>query len=266
MARFEDFTKHEKHVLREAMAWAQSEFYDPGHTPEDRETLQALIMEAKAAEFTVGEAPATYRHIDPATVAMPDVVRPNDGFLPSMTELAGERMRAPERPADAPENAPDMEDGNTDKTATEPPGAPERTETMAPWWMHSSGGRSTVEKPTRKVAGERPAAPRTYKGFLYIKCAKCGHIHAFCAKVPVSVYRCGECGGRTPLDNMVPLRITCECGARHNYLTNVVTDQMDVTCFTCGAPVAVEWNEKLRQYTTIGAYAERPHKKKGGRK
>ncbi len=228
MARFEDFTKHEKHVLREAMAWAQSEFYDPGHTPEDREALQALIMEAKAAELAVREAP--------------------------------------ERPADAPENVSDTEDAGKDKTATEPPRAPERAETMAPWWMHSSGGRAAVEKPTRKVTGERPATPRTFKGFLYIKCSKCGHIHAFCAKTPMSVYRCGECGGRTPLDSMAPLRITCECGAKYNYLTNVVMDQMDVTCFTCGAPVAVEWNERLQKYTTIGAYAGRPHKKKGGGK
>lgn len=228
MARFEDFTKHEKHVLREAMAWAQSEFYDPGHTPEDRETLQVLIMEAKAAEFTAGEAQ--------------------------------------ERPTVAPENIRDTEDGGTVKAATEPPRAPERTETMAPWWMHSDGGRAAAEKPTRKFTIERPAAPRTYKGFLYIRCGKCGHIHAFCAKVPMSVYRCGECGGRTPLENMVPLRITCECGARYNYLTNIATDQMDVTCFTCEAPVAVEWNEKLQKYTTIGADAGRPHKKKGGRK
>ena len=228
MARFEDFTKREIHILREAMAWSQSEFYDPGHTPEDRATLQALIMEAKAAEIAAKEAQ--------------------------------------ERPADAPENAPDMEDVGMGRATTEPPRAPERTETVGPWWMHSGGGRSTAEKPTRKVTGERPTAPRTYKGFLYIKCAKCGHIHAFCAKVPMDVYRCGECGGRTPLDNMVPLRITCECGARHNYLTNVVMDQMDVTCFTCGSPVAVEWNEKLQKYTTIGAYAGRPHKKNGGGK
>lgn len=266
MARFEDFTKHEKHVLREAMAWAQSEFYDPGHTPEDRETLQALIMEAKAAELAAGEAPLKYRHIDPATAAMPDVVRPNDGFLPSMTELAGERMRATERPTDAPENACGTEDGNTEKAATEPSREPERAETMVPWRMHSSGGRAAAEKPTRKVTREQPAAPRTYKGFLYIKCSHCGHIHAFCAKMSMSTYRCRECGNRTPLDDMAPLRIVCECGARHNYFTNVTEKQMDVTCFSCGAPVAVEWNEKLHQYTTIGTYAGRLRKKKGGGK
>lgn len=228
MARFEDFTQCERHVLLEAMAWSQSEFYDPGHTSEDRETLQALITEAKAAEIAA--------------------------------------HRAAEPPADAPGDVPGKDVGSIEAHATEATRAPERApveaERPAPWYLPESQGRPTIKKPTRKVL-ERPAE---YKGFLLIKCSQCGNIHAFCAKVPMSVYRCRECGGRTPLTDMTHLQVVCECGARHGYMTNVTEKQMDVTCFSCGAPVAVEWNEKLGKYTTIGANTGRPHKKKGGGK
>lgn len=223
MARFEDFTPKERHVLREAMAWSQSEFYDTGHTAEDRATLQALMMEAKAAELAATEGQ--------------------------------------ERPQDAPDDDADQDTGNTAETPTEEPREAERAqERPAP----SEQGQAAGEKPTRKVE-ERPQIwPTQYKGFLLIKCEQCGDIHAFCAKVPISTYRCQECGGRTPLETMARLTVACECGARHNYLTNIVTRQMDVTCFTCGAPVAVEWNDKLQRYTTIGAYTGR-RRKGGGR-
>lgn len=223
MARFEDFTQHEKHVLREAMAWSQSEFYDPGHTQEDRATLQALIMEAKAAELAAQEVA--------------------------------------ERPTNAPEDVADKDVGNTSTEATERPTEPERaTEQPTP----SVREHAAIKKPTRKVAQQQMNGPAEYKGFLLIRCDQCGDTHAFCAKLPISTYRCRECGGRTPLVSMSRLMVTCECGAKHNYLTNIVTQQMDVTCFTCGAPVAVEWNEKLQRYTTIGAYAGR-RRKKGGK-
>lgn len=226
MARFEDFTQHERHVLREAMAWSQSEFYDPGHTSEERETLRALMTEAKAAEIAAA--------------------------------------KAKEQPAEVPGNVPDKDVGSIETRATETTRAQERApvgaERPAPWYLPGSQGRPAIKKPTRKVA-ERPAE---YKGFLIIKCGQCGNIHAFCAKVPMSVYRCRECGGRTPLTGMSPLRVTCECGARHGYITNITEKQMDVTCFSCGAPVAVEWNEKLQRYTTIGAYDGR-RRKKGGK-
>ena len=42
MSRFEDFEKLERRVIREALTGAQSEFYDPGHTQEDRDTLDEL--------------------------------------------------------------------------------------------------------------------------------------------------------------------------------------------------------------------------------
>lgn len=59
MSRFEDFEKLERRVIREALTGAQSEFYDPGHTQEDRDTLEALIreIEGDGLPFTFGEEP-----------------------------------------------------------------------------------------------------------------------------------------------------------------------------------------------------------------
>lgn len=230
MARFEDFTRYERHVLREAMAWSQSEFYDPGHTQEDRDTLQALIQEARAADFRPYSFGAS---VDDTPVAPRDT---------------------PVAPRDTPVADPDDETGKdvaqTQKPATEPLIEPERREGMTPLRMRSGGEREAAEKPTRK-----------YTGFLYIRCGVCGHIRAFCVKTPLAVYHCAECGGWTSLTNMSRLKIRCECGAEHRYFTNVVTNQMDVACFSCGAPVAVEWNGKRLRYDTIGAYPERRKKK-----
>lgn len=60
MARFDDFKQQERRVIREAMIGAQSEFYDPGHTKEERDTLEALIREIEDRDlpFTFGEEPA----------------------------------------------------------------------------------------------------------------------------------------------------------------------------------------------------------------
>lgn len=108
MARFDDFEQLERRVIREALTGAQSEFYDPGHTKEDRDTLEALIREVedKDLPFTFGEEPKGYRYIDPATVAMPDILRENDGFLLSEAEIAGKKAReAAEKAQEPPRNA-----------------------------------------------------------------------------------------------------------------------------------------------------------------
>uniref|UniRef100_A0AAU8B6E3 Uncharacterized protein n=1 Tax=Dulem virus 34 TaxID=3145752 RepID=A0AAU8B6E3_9CAUD len=74
--------------------------------PENKSDYFAVYIDGKPAELVPWEAPIECRHIDLATT---DVVRLNDGFLPSMTELAAEQMRGEERPADAPEDTPDIE-------------------------------------------------------------------------------------------------------------------------------------------------------------
>lgn len=65
---------------------------------------------------------------------------------------------------------------------------------------------------------------------------------------------------------MYPLRVACECGARFNYMTNIVTQRMDVACYRCGAPVAVEWVDKLQKYQPMTYPQAKGKRKKGGRK
>ena len=242
MPRFEDFDQHEKRVIREALEWAQSEFYDPGHTPEDRDTLHTLIMEAQAAEakdkpqqrstFQPSVRPGVWARIVPATPLAPA----HDAETEDKLETVGGYDRGGHPILRRP-------DGSTE--------------------------RITTERPPRQEKDRPQRQPGEYTGFLYIECAHCGHVHAFCAKQPIRNYRCEECGERTPLIDMYPLRVACECGARFNYQTNIVTQQMDVTCYHCGAPVAVAWVDKLQKYQPM-TYPSGKHRsnkgKKGGRR
>lgn len=89
-----------------------------------------------------------------------------------------------------------------------------------------------------------------YGGYLYIKCPVCGKVKGFCAKTRISNFRC-ECGCVTKLKKMVPMIMKCECGRQARYLTNMEEPEFDITCYDCGAPVAVQWNEKEWMYKTM---------------
>lgn len=89
-----------------------------------------------------------------------------------------------------------------------------------------------------------------YKGFLYIKCQKCGEIKGYCTKYPLKYHQCA-CGAKTELVDLVPLYISCECGRKFKYQTNMTEKQFDIECLDCGAPVAVHWNEKKKLYEAI---------------
>ena len=76
----------------------------------------------------------------------------------------------------------------------------------------------TQELPSDPDKDEYPATEpeqkRGYSGFLYIKCPECGEARAFCSKHELTFYKCPDCGTKTPLDDMTPLYINCECGGR----------------------------------------------------
>ena len=237
MSRFEEFDRHEKRVIREALEWAQSEFYDPGHTQDDRDTLHALIEEAQAAEkkdaaqrssFRPTVRPGTWARIIPAT--------PLGSAHDTETEEKPETIGGFDRGGHPIIRRPD---GSTE--------------------------RITHETPTRQAQDGRQRQPGEYTGFLYIECAHCGHVYAFCAKKPISTYRCERCGQRTPLVDMFRLHVACECGAHFYYRTNIVTQKMDVTCYNCGSPVAVEWVDKLQKYQPM-TYASGKHRVRKGKK
>lgn len=107
--------------------------------------------------------------------------------------------------------------------------------------------KSVVEKPHKKLEGLN-----SYKGFLYVKCPKCGTVRGFCAKEQMDGYHCFECGADMPFTKeLVPLHINCQCGGRFKYMTNITDNAFDVNCLECGAPVAVCYNTKKKLYETI---------------
>ena len=101
------------------------------------------------------------------------------------------------------------------------------------------------------IPATEPEQKRGYSGFLYIKCPGCGEARAFCSKYELTFYKCPDCGTKTPLDNMTPLYINCECGGRSRYLTNEDEFAFDVNCIECGSPVAVKYNRRKKIYETI---------------
>ena len=93
--------------------------------------------------------------------------------------------------------------------------------------------------------------PKTYKGFLLIRCAQCGELRGFCAKQPISSYRCATCNGETPLHDLTSAHIRCKCGKHFKYRTNFEEDVFTYSCLSCGAPVDLAYNKKARAYQTV---------------
>ena len=96
---------------------------------------------------------------------------------------------------------------------------PSRAETMF-------GPKEAWAIPDRAEAEE--TTPKTYKGFLLIRCAQCGELRGFCAKQPI-----------------------CKCGKHFKYRTNFEEDVFTYSCLSCGAPVDLAYNKEARAYQTV---------------
>ena len=104
---------------------------------------------------------------------------------------------------------------------------PSRAETMF-------GPKEAWAIPDRAEAEE--TMPKTYKGFLLIRCAQCGELRGFCAKQPISSYRCATCNGETPLHDLTSAHIRCKCGKHFKYRTNFEEDFFTYSCLSCERP------------------------------
>lgn len=93
--------------------------------------------------------------------------------------------------------------------------------------------------------------PQGYKGFLLIRCERCGKVRAFHTKNLITESFCKHCGKRIKLENLKKLWMNCECGERIKYRTNHTFSIFDVDCPRCGNPVAVWWNRRKELYETI---------------
>lgn len=91
-----------------------------------------------------------------------------------------------------------------------------------------------------------------HSGFLYIKCEHCKAERAYCQKIPSEYSICKRCGSRTYFTVLLKqILVSCECGQRSRYLTNMTDDMFDIQCIDCGSPVAVKYNQKTKCYETI---------------
>ena len=89
-----------------------------------------------------------------------------------------------------------------------------------------------------------------YKGFLYIKCDKCGRTKGYCASRPLSFHKC-ECRHNTPLHDLAFVKSTCKCGASFTYKTNIVDPQFSMNCLKCGSPIDLELDGHGTAYVTM---------------
>lgn len=89
-----------------------------------------------------------------------------------------------------------------------------------------------------------------YKGFLLIRCEECGKLKGFCAKQPMSEYRC-DCGHTTELHALKAAHLKCKCGSSFTYNTNITDEQFDYPCLNCGSPVDLALNRRRDTYITV---------------
>lgn len=88
------------------------------------------------------------------------------------------------------------------------------------------------------------------RGFWHVECEACGKVKSFYTKQLIKDYFC-ECGHCMKLGDMAPAYSICKCGTSVRYRTNVKDKYISQTCFICGAPIDMEWNEKKARYETL---------------
>lgn len=91
-----------------------------------------------------------------------------------------------------------------------------------------------------------------YRGFLHVKCSKCGDVKTFCAKISTNVHHCHNCGTDTRLNGLALVRTTCNCGKEFTYHTNRVDEWgFDIPCISCGRDMAVEYSTREHCFVSL---------------
>lgn len=91
---------------------------------------------------------------------------------------------------------------------------------------------------------------KPYKGFMHIICEHCGDVHSFCAREPITQYRCTGCGKYTPLHDLRRMFLNCECGKTSVYWTNATAQLVEMDCLHCKMPVTLE-RDKQGKYVSL---------------
>jgi|GEM_PF-6701578 len=92
--------------------------------------------------------------------------------------------------------------------------------------------------------------PEQYKGFLHLICDNCKKVIVINAKKPISEFTCHACGHTSQLENLAPVRLTCECGKKWRYQTNSYAELLEINCISCNSPIVAQLN-KDGEYETL---------------
>ena len=111
-------------------------------------------------------------------------------------------------------------------------------------WKDSIPKKTTEEKQLDFARSEEG-----YRGFLYIKCPKCGKTKGFCAKNNTKDHYC-SCGERIGLKELKPMYASCECGKDFRYFTNMDKETFDLKCINCGRDINISLNSRSTAYVT----------------
>lgn len=103
--------------------------------------------------------------------------------------------------------------------------------------------RETLEEPK-----EHPQ--RGYKGFMIIRCPKCGKTRGFYQRTLATEYQC-FCGKPIHLEKLRPVFLECKgCGESLKYRTNIKDDTFDFPCVECKNLVTLTLNKHKNAYVT----------------
>ena len=165
-------------------------------------------------------------------------------FMASM--FAAATTEAPAAADEEPLPAAPLEEEIEDRPVSTPPHRRSRVENLfgdkKDWPMN------TAAKTPQDDAGDDEG----YKGFLLMECEECGKIKGFCARKPITSYRCDDCGHITQLKNLRPAFLKCKCGREYKYKTNAKGYLITYNCLDCGSPVDLELNSRETAYVTVG--------------
>lgn len=106
-------------------------------------------------------------------------------------------------------------------------------------------GGEKAEETEGAPAEETPEYEPGWKGFMILRCSRCGGVHPFFSRERITEHRC-RCGWTEKFDDLIPAHVRCDkCGKYLKYRTNIRDDTtVTISCLECRAPIDLQTNER----------------------
>lgn len=241
---FQMSTVHALELLKKAVEYAEfrERANDVGLAKATPPKVETVLLRNENAVNVLDKEEAPVKFSFPSTGTIESVLQRVKENIDSKIAESGETGTDEQTPAPAPKQKEPMKS---------------RVETMF-------GDRATWNKPAEEQKPEPPKCNYSegYRGFLYIRCDKCGEVKGFCTKSPILQSRCDQCGHNTDLRDLLPMFVKCECGAEFKYKTNMIANAFTYNCLRCGSPIDMELNGKGTAFVTMASQERRNHDKR----